>query len=501
MNLFSSGAQHRRKRKNPAPQGFTLVEVGIAAVLVAMIGSGVLMFIADELRTSEAQSAGTSLATLNSAVSAYEAQFAANLASHTTIPIPGYANVANPYAPTVTELTELGFLKTPVPLGVYGISINSTVTNGLPSGMVWRIAPFLDNLGRPSQDLAAAAMISAGGDAAFSTTASPSIVTGADGWNATNPQANTAAIVAMRNGSGSAAYLRLDGSTPMQGSLNVNNNNITNANAVSAANVTTGSLSSGSISTGNLTASGAISAGGNITGANLGASGNVSGSTLTATAMGNDVYFGSSALYSDGWNTVIRNTGGALYVQNFSGAALPIVTSQVVTPAGNGVQVGSSYFYGDGSNSAVRQNGTLYVQNQAGSGAANLDANWLTAEGYVQTNGYASAGAGCGPNGLMARDASGPLFCVNGVWTSPNSGGAQGTWCGYLVSYMTQSSEYGSITASVPCQGVPLATGSFNGYINCPGGYTGRTVTTMYGSTGHDGMTSTTTQIFACVAN
>jgi hypothetical protein len=36
------------------------------------------------------------------------------------------------------------------------------------------------------------------------------------------------------------------------------------------------------------------------------------------------------------------------------------------------VQVGSSYYYGDGLNSAIRQNGGLYIQNQAGTAAADI---------------------------------------------------------------------------------------------------------------------------------
>lgn len=396
-------------RASKRQSGFTILEVGIASVLVAMLGSSVLMFIADELRTSEAQSAGLALTALNTAVSEYEAQFAINLTNHTAVPIPGYANVANPYAPTTTELYELGFLKTPVPTGVYGVTISQPVQNGTPSGMVWLIKPFTDNLNQPSMALAGAAMIAAGGDAAFSTVASPGVVEGADGWTATNPQTNTAAVLAMRNGAGSAAYVRLDGSTPMQGSESFNGYNLTNAGTVSAATVNAQTVA---------------------------ASGNTSGATLTATAEGNDVFFGSSALYSDGWNTVIRNTGGALYVQNFSGTAEPVVASQFIAPAGNGVQIGSSYYYGDSWNSAIRQNGTLYVQNQAGSGAANVDANRLTAEEYVQVNGWAAVGWGCSPSGLLGQDGSGKVLnCVNGVWQ--NLGGGSGPYNGEMYGVST----------------------------------------------------------------
>jgi type II secretory pathway pseudopilin PulG len=449
-------------RKYPAAQGFTLVEVAITSVLLAMLTASVLMFTADQLRTASAQSAGTGLLAFNNAVNSYEAEFAANLENHTAVPIPGYANVANPYAPTSTELTELGFLKSALPAGEYGVSISTTVVNGEPSGVTWIVQPFTDNMGFPSEDLAGAAMISAGGDAGMSTVAAPTLVEGANGWSATNPQTNTAAIVAMRNGAGSGAYLRLNGSTPMQGALNMGTYAINNAGTVGATGVNaSGNVTAGGsiAASGNVTAGGGVAASGNVTASgsviasgNVYAAGNTSGATLTATSEGNDVYFGSSALYSDGWDTVIRSAGGALYAQDMAGAAEPVVASQLVTPAGNGVQIGSSYYYGDGSNSAIRQNGTLYVQNQAGSGAANIDANQVTAEGYVQVGGYASAGSGCSPNGLIGQNGNGPLFCTNGVWTAlvyATANGNSGTigpynWCFMMDTTVTDTSAYGT---------------------------------------------------------
>ncbi len=158
---------------------------------------------------------------------------------------------------------------------------------------------------------------------------------------------------------------------------------------------------------------------------------------------------------------------------------------KVVTPAGNSVQVGGSYYYGDSANSAIRQNGALYVQNAAGTAAADVNANNVNASGnanasldvvagrnvwasngavtaawvhstgsaqidgneqvngssnvngtitagsrlyaneYLQVNGWAAQGGGCSPNGLFANSGNGPLFCQAGVWTP--AGGGQ-TW-------------------------------------------------------------------------
>ncbi|MCA7889717.1 shufflon system plasmid conjugative transfer pilus tip adhesin PilV [Burkholderia contaminans] len=156
------------------------------------------------------------------------------------------------------------------------------------------------------------------------------------------------------------------------------------------------------------------------------------------------------------------NTAIDMGGNNLNNAAT-VNAQKVVTPAGNSVQVGSSYLYGDGSNSALRQNGALYVQNQAGTGAAPINsgtanvsgdvnasgnaniAGNVTAGGSVQgsylrstgnaqvdgslqvngnnsSNGYVvsnqnvTAGTACSPNGAMANSGSGPLFCQSGVW-------------------------------------------------------------------------------------
>ncbi|VVE18937.1 shufflon system plasmid conjugative transfer pilus tip adhesin PilV [Pandoraea cepalis] len=121
---------------------------------------------------------------------------------------------------------------------------------------------------------------------------------------------------------------------------------------------------------------------------------------------------------------------------------------QIQLAAGNGVQVGSTYYYGDGFNSAIRQNGTLYIQNQAGTATASLNAGNITANGdayatgamqsggrmttgeYLQVNGYASAGSWCPSNGLVGRDGTGLLlFCRSGVWTAAGGGGSAVAYC------------------------------------------------------------------------
>ncbi|WP_175011493.1 shufflon system plasmid conjugative transfer pilus tip adhesin PilV, partial [Burkholderia lata] len=61
--------------------------------------------------------------------------------------------------------------------------------------------------------------------------------------------------------------------------------------------------------------------------------------------------------------------------------------------------------------------GRTVVGGGGGSGQLEVSGR-LYADEYVQVNGWAQQGAGCGPNGLIANSGSGPLFCQSGVWRS-----------------------------------------------------------------------------------
>jgi prepilin-type N-terminal cleavage/methylation domain-containing protein len=368
--------------KSARQQGFTLIELAVSVVLSAMLTSGLLLAVSDFLQGQTAQAKGQALFALNQAVNSYESKYSTQLANDQPIAIPGYANVANIYAPTPAELFELSLLPNSTPAGTYGVKIGATLIGGVPSGMVWITTPFENRSGEVDLSLAGEAMEAAGGDAGMSTLSSPTVIEGIDGWTTTNPQASTAGIVAMRNGSGSGAYLRLDGSTPMQGALNLNSHDITNVSTLGAGTVNGTTVNASAVNSTAVTATSVTSS--NVSASNISAS-TVTSGTLTATATGNDVFFGASTLYSDGWNT------------------------------------------------AIRQGGTLYVQNTAGA-SNSLDAKRVTAEEYLQVEGAATAGGGCSPNGLIGQNGQGaPLFCVNGLWVAAGGGGStvavsSGSW-------------------------------------------------------------------------
>lgn len=64
--------------------------------------------------------------------------------------------------------------------------------------------------------------------------------------------------------------------------------------------------------------------------------------------------------------------------------------------------------------------GRTVVGGGGGSGQLEVSGR-LYADEYVQVNGWAQQGAGCGPNGLIANSGNGPLFCQSGVWTAGGS--------------------------------------------------------------------------------
>ncbi|SMH64181.1 Prepilin [Acidithiobacillus ferrivorans] len=121
------------------------------------------------------------------------------------------------------------------------------------------------------------------------------------------------------------------------------------------------------------------------------------------------------------------------------------------------LQIGSNYYYGDSSNAAVRTPGSFYIQNQNGSGPAQIaevSNVWGSGElegGYVNSTGDVNAQYNSTANNAFAMD--------NGSWWANNAG---------------DSSQSGNLWAS--------------GNINTPGfyannnGYAGTTDTFTVGS-------------------
>jgi hypothetical protein len=377
--MLTLPTKQKYRRPLSAEAGFTLVEVSIAAVLGAAIAALFLSVQADNLHNQVAQNQGQLLSTINNSVNGYLAANYTALVNHTAIP-----GVVNPYAPTLAELSSLGFLSTPYSAqnlygGSYAVSL-SLVPSGCISincnvgGLVALTTPVLDNQGRVDISAAGAAMLAAGGDAGMSSSTSPGVITGAGGsWTATNPVGSVAGVVAMRNGylsSSFASFVRRDGSLSMTGNLNLGSNSITNTNTVSAGTVSATTVNASAVG-----------------------SNSVSTTTLSASSIGAN---------STNTGTLAATT-----------ASLSSVTS------GN-----------------ISNSGTVST-NAVSSNTVNSTGRIATSE-YLQVSGYAPVGGWCSTPGLVAQDGSGGLLsCVNNQWSRfqtfmniPTTEGTVDWYCG-----------------------------------------------------------------------
>ncbi|MHB1707206.1 MAG: shufflon system plasmid conjugative transfer pilus tip adhesin PilV, partial [Acidithiobacillus sp.] len=98
------------------------------------------------------------------------------------------------------------------------------------------------------------------------------------------------------------------------------------------------------------------------------------------------------------------------------------------------LQIGSNYYYGDGTNAAVRTPGSFYIQNQNGSGAAQIaevSNVWGSGElqgGYINSTGDVNA-----QNALTVGPASG----YGGNWGANSAGNSSQTGNAYVGGQVT----------------------------------------------------------------
>ncbi|MBU2758835.1 shufflon system plasmid conjugative transfer pilus tip adhesin PilV [Acidithiobacillus sulfurivorans] len=133
------------------------------------------------------------------------------------------------------------------------------------------------------------------------------------------------------------------------------------------------------------------------------------------------------------------------------------------------LQIGSNYYYGDSSNAAVRTPGSFYIQNQNGSGPAQIaevSNVWGSGElegGYVNSTGDVNAQYNSTANNAFAMD--------NGSWWANNAGDSSQSGNAYVGGQVTANydarlgtangtanqnwgcSEYGEIAASASGNG------------------------------------------------
>lgn len=139
--------------------------------------------------------------------------------------------------------------------------------------------------------------------------------------------------------------------------------------------------------------------------------GNVAAMVVGINGFGNDA---NSPYYRRDGALPLTGTMDA-NLQNISNAGA--VTAQSLTlPVGNSLKIGGgAIYYGDGTNAAVRTNGALFVQNEAGTAGAGLNATTatLSANGGALTIGTAGVNFYGDQNGSAAIRGNNGLYVQN----------------------------------------------------------------------------------------
>ncbi|SEI14535.1 hypothetical protein [Paraburkholderia hospita] len=319
----------------------------------------------------------------------------------------GIAGVADPYHPTITELQAInvlpaGYSTTSAYGSPYLVSLAKTPAGCVAptcdvAGQVYIAGAITDpSTGNPlTLDDAAEAI---GGDGGYSDTLTPGTVSGINGlWTDTNPMGNVAGVLAMRVGYGSSgwsAYVRRDGSLPMEGDLNFKGTTGTKHNIANAA-------------------------------------------TVNATTYVSTNGAQSTTVANDGGGNTNAYQAGAFQFLNSTGTAWAPVNSGNVTSNGSVAAAGSVSANGNVSagNSIVAGGGIWGQSLTTSGGISSVGTIWtnsqVIANGTIISYAGASPGSGCSQNGAIANSGSGPLFCKNNVWS--DGGSLAQSNCGWVA--------------------------------------------------------------------
>ncbi|WP_209904503.1 shufflon system plasmid conjugative transfer pilus tip adhesin PilV [Pantoea cypripedii] len=189
----------------------------------------------------------------------------------------------------------------------------------------------------------------------------------------------------------------------MHTSIDMGGNNLNNTGTVNAV---TGAFS------GNVTASGNITANGTVTGQNV-----TAGSNVTA---GNAITANNDIRSNNGW-FITRDGKGWLDETH-----------------------GGGFYMSDNDWVRAVNDKNIYTGGQVRGGSVRADGRLSTGE-VLQLDGVNTAGAGCSPNGLVSRDATGAILsCQSGVWTS-NSVNEKN-----IIAASANMTRFAGVTATCP---------------------------------------------------
>jgi hypothetical protein len=363
----------------------------ILEMLIVLVGAALLTVqgIKEDIaakHTNLLQIEGQNLASINAALGSYvTAQYGSLIPA-------GYSQtVATPITPpSLLQLSALAnnrvtFKNGPFWGGTYQIAMmivpDACSTAAGTCHIATSLYPSLPLMKGGTADIEGAGIVASAGGSSFgySTNRAPSVITGIQGkWTLANPNGNKSGTILAINGfsaDGNSPYYRRDGTLPLTGTMNANNQDIQNAKDVTANSLTL--------------------------------------------PVGNSLKIGPGATYyGDTVNAAVR-TSGALFVQNQAGSAMANVNAAGYNASnnGNGLTIGTGgvSFYGDqNSSAAVRGNNGLYVQNAAGSGPApiqqvgDINSSGTVRAPVAEVN---AAAPTCGWNQITVRGGNQMFVC------------------------------------------------------------------------------------------
>lgn len=355
----------------------------------------------------------------------------------------GVAGVANPYAPTIPELVNLGYL--PQGFGSKapnGQVFTSNVTQVCPggnctlAGYVYSTSPYKDGTGAVRNDLAGIAMQAAGADAGMTPPGQTGQLVGTgNSWQ--TPMAGVqVGTLAMRVGSYSATdailsqFYMLNGSRKLTGAMNANGNNINSVGNLSAqGKIATNGLNpndlpsgwGGGIRTWDVYAGGTVgvgAGGGAMPVAFMDQTGTVQGQSVNSTGNVN----ASGTLWSNGG--VVTNGNMTLATSG----------SQITNPGRMHINVGENLYLqpwsvgstivgGGGGSGNLQVTGTTYMYGPT----VNQGYTYLNGGGVVNSSlsmaATAWTGWGCSGTGITTDPNGDLLSCKSGVWQQVGSSG------------------------------------------------------------------------------
>lgn len=355
----------------------------------------------------------------------------------------GVAGVANPYAPTIPELVNLGYL--PQGFGSKapnGQVFTSNVTQVCPggnctlAGYVYSTSPYKDGTGAVRNDLAGIAMQAAGADAGMTPPGQTGQLVGTgNSWQ--TPMAGVqVGTLAMRVGSYSATdailsqFYMLNGSRKLTGAMNANGNNINSVGNLSAqGKIATNGLNpndlpsgwGGGIRTWDVYAGrtvGVGAGGGAMPVAFMDQTGTVQGQSVNSTGNVN----ASGTLWSNGG--VVTNGNMTLATSG----------SQITNPGRMHINVGENLYLqpwsggstivgGGGGSGNLQVTGTTYMYGPT----VNQGYTYLNGGGVVNSSlsmaATAWTGWGCSGTGITTDPNGDLLSCKSGVWQQVGSSG------------------------------------------------------------------------------